>query len=148
MISLDEALKRSDTAVASAGGSLNSLPVAMATVHLVGSVDTGMVKDGLVTWLINSSGRHAVEAVHAYERIGALASARLLAQAIAHAAPSGLPEDDDRRAATIADLPDASVDAIDDLCAQMLEYPDDVGALLELYVASHEAEFLPPKEDS
>jgi len=112
-----------------AGRDLSLLPKPLLPVLLVSELECETAVNGLLGWLDNSSGANAVETAVVLEEIGAKQVALLVREALAFF-PSSPSKDWTVRREQIARLPEPAVHRIGEIGRAILEWPDDVNALL------------------
>lgn len=93
----------------------------------IAELDTEISLNGLSGFYFNSSGRYAVDAVEALDRIGAGVSADLIRMANAMFPGGAPPLGWEERRDALEALPAEAIEQIDALGAEYLERPDELG---------------------
>ena len=141
MIDVEHALEVADTAWENHGFDARALPPSLKVVHLIGWLDAAVAQGGVYGWLINSSGPHGPDTVTALETVGAHQCASIVREILAFF-PEGTPSfDDQTRVRQMEDIGEVGERSWRDLGNRLLEWPDDIYALLEKFIAEHEADF-------
>lgn len=135
------ALRAADAIVARHGYDVHAVPHPVRVVYLVGQLEFELVGGGVAQWLSNRSGRYAGATVAALREIGAEACACIVERMIVPIGPEERLDDDAWRADVVRLAPIDVVGAWRSLADDLLEWPDDVDALLRRYVAANEAAF-------
>ena len=141
-IAYDRALELADAVVAAKGHDALRAPRAVQVVYLVGKLDFETTTGGVLQWLTNDSGLCATETVAALTEIGAVQCAGIVNRILAFF-PSGAPSRDRTdRAAEVQRLLPVAKAAWRELGNSLLDWPDDVDALLRDYVERNAAAFV------
>ena len=140
MPTYDEALAIADTIVGAHDGDPRRVSGAVRTFHLIGRLYFEVTAGGVPRWLTNRSGRYTTETVKALEEIGASECAAVVRE-ILGLFGTGLPEDEVQRSAEVEKRYPAAWPRWRELGDCLLDWPDDVDALLRAHFASHTAEF-------
>jgi hypothetical protein len=139
-VTLEEALQVADEAVRRANWDVRSVVKPLRIVYLVGQLEFEVTLGGVHGWLVNTSGKYAVDATQALDEIGAHDCARIVRRILAFLPESPSPEDIVRSQQVEQALPAAGA-AWRRLAGELLNWPDDVDRLLRVHVSNHEAEF-------
>lgn len=105
-----------------------------------GQIENG----GFDQFFYNSSGDYAAEAVEAFRAIGAVAKAAVIARALALFPNAAPPRDRDERIGALDALTArAGEDVFESLDEAFYASPEDVDAMLAVYVQAHDDEIAP-----
>lgn len=137
----DQALRIADEAAQRANYDLQCIPKPLRVTRLLGQMSFEISVGGVPLWLVNTSGKHAVDTVEALEEIGAHDCAGIVRRMLAFFPDHAPPEDDGTRAMQVEQVRSRAEAVWRDLADQLLGWPDDVESLLHTYVSNHEAEF-------
>jgi hypothetical protein len=140
-IDYETALRIADESVGRHGHDARAAPAAIRVLYLVAQLDFEVTLGGVVGWLTSAAGRHGRATVAALQEIGATRCAELVERMLAHF-PGGVPSEDDReRSRQIRALWPVAMSAWRELGDCLLEWPDDVDAMLRAHVGAHQADF-------
>jgi len=117
-----------------------SLNDAQHVAFFVADLDAEAAINGLAGYYDNSSGAFAREAANALERLGATESAALLREANALFTGAAPPADWEQRRAVLQTMDEATLSRIEELGAQYLSRPDNLGDKFDAFlIANQEA---------
>ena len=137
-----EALRIADSLVLEQGGNVAMVPGAVRAVYLIGQLDFEVTVGGVEQWLTNSSGRYTAETISALVEVGAHRCAEIVREIVSSFPHGRLPLDDADRVALIGRLMPLQGERWRDLSEMLLDWPDDIDALLRRHVAEHEGDFV------
>ena len=141
MITVGRALEVADDACEKVGFNPRALPLSLQVVNLIGDLDFEMNQGGVYGWLVNSTGEYGPDTVKALETVGAHQCAAIVREMLAFF-PEGTPASDCReRVQQMEDIGEVGERRWDELRDRLLAWPDDIYALLEKFIAEHEADF-------
>jgi hypothetical protein len=141
-ITYDDALRFADEAVRARGHDPRSTAHAVQVLYLVGQLDFEITTGGVIQWLTNRSGRYPAETVGALEEIGASRCAAIVKDILA-LFPGGRPSENDvDRTSQVQRLLPSAEPTWRALGDSLLDWPDDVDALLREFVDHHCSEFM------
>ena len=136
-----QALHAVDAAVARHGFEIGAVSHPIAVVYLVGRLEYEVAGGGVVQWLTNRSGRYAALTVAALTEIGAEKCASIVDRIIQTLGAGTDFADDAQRVAAVQRVAASAQAAWRDLADELLDWPDDIDALLRSYVAANRMEF-------
>ncbi len=139
--SYKDVLDKVDAIVAAHAFDPRAVGSAVRTVYLVTQLDFEVTVGGVLQWLMNDSGRYASDTAVALDEIGANNCAATVRQIMAFFPDEVVPDDDGKRLERIQSLLPTAERSWRQLGDSLLEWPDDVDALLRKYVELHDAEF-------
>jgi hypothetical protein len=142
MISVSEALALADRAWKKSRYNLRELPRTLQTIQLIGQLEFEVTLGGVLGWLTNSSGKYAPETSQALEAIGASQCAAIVRRILAFFPNSTPALEDAERVRQIESVLPLAGDAWRELGDALLEWPEDISRLLELYISAHESDFV------
>ncbi len=106
--------------------------------ELEGQVNNG----GFHQFFFNSSGEYSVEAVSAFEKIGATKMAGIIQRANTMFKDGRPPKNWESRQEELLKMPESATEEMERLTNEFYKYPDDVDKLLYQFVLKHREEFL------
>ncbi len=146
MITVEEAFEITHEACKRAGFDRKALPPSMQTVDLINYLDFEVHLGSVYGWLINM-GHEGPDTVKALEAVGAHRCAALVRE-ILEFFPDGEPAPDDRdRVRQMETASEADLDRWRELGERLLQWPDDIHALLQAYITAHEEDFAKAERD-
>jgi Domain of unknown function (DUF4375) len=135
-------LSIADTVVAAAEYDLAEVPWAVRVVYLISQLEFEVAVGGVAQWVTNRSGRCAAETVDALEEIGAFTCANLVRAMLASFGPAPDWTDEAWRADRVARSTPEQWSLWSRLGDALLQWPDDVNALLVAFVERHGSQFI------
>lgn len=140
MITVERAFEIAEEACKNLGYDRRALPQTLQVVHLINWVRFEVTLGGVLGWLTNM-GEYGPDTVEALETVGAHQCAAIVREMLAFF-PEGTPASEDReRVQQILAVEDVAESHWSDLGDRLLAWPDDIYALLEKFIAEHEADF-------
>ncbi|MFS8070864.1 MAG: DUF4375 domain-containing protein [Byssovorax sp.] len=140
MIDPDDAIEFADNAWVKAGYDLRALQPALQVVQLINWLNFETILGGVYGWLINK-GYYGPDTARALETVGAHQCAAIVREILAFF-PESTPTTNDReRVQQMEDIGEAGETSWRELGNRLLTWPDDIYALLEKFIAEHEADF-------
>ncbi len=136
----EEALQVADEAAQRANWDVRSVAKPLRIVYLVGRLEFEVALGGVIGWLVNTSGKYAVDTAEALADIGAHNCAQIIRRILA-LVPESPSADDIIRAKQVEQVLPAANAAWRRWADELLDWPDDVDHLLRIHVSNHEAEF-------
>lgn len=133
-INLEYALERKNQLLRQAEFDLAKLPSLMRNLHLVESLNFELANGGVDQWLSNNTGSFAAETLEALEVVGATRTAALVRRIIQSFPDESVPKEGAERIAAVLQLRPRLGDVWNELGNQILEWPDDIDALLRQYL--------------
>jgi hypothetical protein len=107
------------------------------TVFLICDLDVEMTFRSALDWLGSPAGELAMETARALRDVGASRCAALFDEMMALFGPAGPPKHHAAREIAIEALSPATIERWEVLAAELGKWPDDIGALLEAFIAKH-----------
>ncbi len=145
-ITTNDALDIVAAAYKGLGFNRHALPRSLQAVHLIGHLDFEVTLGGVYGWLINM-GPDGPDTAEALEAVGAHQCAAIVREILSFF-PDGKPPTDDReRVRQMNKASEADLTRWRDLGDRLLEWPDDIHALLQAYVTAHEEDFVKAQGD-
>ncbi len=146
MMDVSRALKATDKAWTASGHDLRALSAALQVVHLIDQLQLEVLLGSIYGWLINL-GADGPATAAALDSVGAHECAALVREALSFF-PSGTPASGDReRVQPMEMASESDVNRWRELGARLLEWPDDIHALLQAYITAHEEDFVKAERD-
>ena len=140
MVTVERALEAADDAWEKAGFNPQAISPTLQSVHLIGRLEFEVALGGVLGWLTNM-GEYGPETIKSFEAIGAHQCAAIVRAMLAFF-PEGTPAIDCRdRMQQILAVEDVAEGDWRELGNRLLTWPDDIYALLEKFIAEHEADF-------
>lgn len=140
-MNINRALKVTHDTCKAVGWNMRRLPPALSVVHLIERLDFEVNRGGVRGWLINTSGAYGSETAQALEIVGADRAAAILREVLAFF-PGGAPAlDEQSRIQQVAKASRVDLDRWRELGSRLVEWPENIYALLQQFVTAHEAEF-------
>ena len=140
MVAMGRALEVADDAWEKAGFDSRALSPTLQVVHLIGRLEFEVALGGVLGWLTNM-GDYGPDTVKALETVGAHQCATIVREMLAFF-PEGTPASEDReRVQQILAVEDVAESHWRELGNRLLTWPDDIYALLQKFIAEHEADF-------
>jgi Domain of unknown function (DUF4375) len=117
-----------------------ALPLPLRVVHLINWITFEVVQGGVMGWLINM-GEYGLDTVNAFEVVGAHQCAAIVREILSFF-PGGKPATEDQeRVRQITAVEDVAEPRWSELGDRLLDWPDDINALLQKFINEHEADF-------
>jgi len=140
MVTVERALEIADDAWENHGFNVQSIAPPLQVIHLIGRLEFEVSLGGVYGWLINM-GEQGPDTVKALETVGAHQGAALVREMLAFF-PEGTPASDCReRVQQMEDIGEIGESHWRELGNRLLTWPENIYALLEKFIAEHEADF-------
>lgn len=140
MVTMGRALEVADDAWEKAGFDSRALSPTLQVVHLIGRLEFEVALGGVLGWLTNM-GEYGPDTVKVLETVEAHQCAAIVREMLAFF-PEGAPAIDCRdRMQQILAVEEVAESPWRELGSRLLTWPEDIYALLQKFIAEHEADF-------
>jgi Domain of unknown function (DUF4375) len=140
MIDANRAIENVDRAWKNIGFDRRALPMTLQAVHFVAWIESEVMIGGVLGWLVNM-GEYGPDTVNAFEAVGAHQCAAIVREILSFF-PGGKPATEDQeRVRQITAVEEIAEPRWSELGDRLLDWPDDINALLQKFINEHEADF-------